>query len=268
MPARIRLTLLGPAPSGPHRHADGLRAVVMAALRRARPSLAAAIHNANQPNPLSVGPLLAVADDPQAHTVEIGCVTAEVIEPIMGGLPGQGGRVVLGRTAYDVRDVTVTSMADFDDLAASPPGRAIPLRLLTPTAHHAPGVVRRSVVVPDPALYFGSWFRRWNLYAPTPFSEDLMEAIGSQAAVRAFEGGTRAVRLDGTRTFIGFTGRVEFTILDGPADPAALAAAAWALARLAEYCGTGVETMRGMGQTRIGQLRRPESGAKGAPEAS
>lgn len=266
MPARIRLTLLGPA-TGPHRHADGLRAVALAAIRRAMPSLAAAIHDANQPNPLTVGPLLRSADDPQVHTVELGCIADAVVEPLLHGLPRPGRRVLLGRTPYDVGGVDLCAKAAFEDLASSPAGAAIPVRLLTPTAHHAPGAVRRSVVVPDPALYFGSWFRRWNLYGPAPFAESLLDAVAAQMAIRCFEGGTRAVRLDRQRVFIGFAGRVEFAVLDGPTPPDQIAAAAWALARLAEYCGTGVETMRGMGQTRLesrapGEIRQGPHGTR------
>lgn len=259
MPARIRLSLVGPEPPGPHSHADGLRAVALAAIRRALPALSAAIHDANQPNPLSVGPLIKGADGAQGFFLEIGCSADEVVEPLLTGLPKPGGRVVLGRMPYDVRGLDVIAQATFDDLAASPEGRAIRLHMLTPTAHHAPGVIRRSVVLPNPALYVGSWFRRWNLYAPAPFEEALMEAVAGQAAVRSFEGGTRVARLDRNRAFIGFVGRVDLSILDGPADGAQVAAAVWALARLAEYSGTGVETMRGMGQTRLCPVGRAPS---------
>lgn len=251
MPARIRLELFGPAPSSPFRHADGMRALALAAIRRSLPDLATFIHEANQPNPLTIGPLLTSAKDRGKHTIEIACLADEVLQPLLKGLPRAGGRIKLGRMTYDVRQVSVGAEVSFDDLAAHPEGRTIGLRLLTPTAHHAPGAVRRSLVVPDPALYVGSWYRRWNLYAPSPFSEALMESVAQQVVIRAFAGGTSAVRLDRVRTFIGFTGRVEFTVLDGPADTGELCAALWSLARFAEYCGTGVDTMRGMGQTRL-----------------
>lgn len=266
MPARIRLTLTGPAPPSPHRHANGLRGLVLGAIGRAMPALAAAIHNANQPNPLTVSPMVTDPDDPGTHTVEIGCVADEVVDPLMRGLRRIGPALALGRTPYELSRVEISRRIAFDELASSPNGRTIRLRLLTPTAHHAPGLVRRSVVVPDPVLYFGSWLRRWNLYAPEPFAEMLMDAVATQIGIRGFQGGTQMLTLDRGRVFIGFTGTVEFAILDGPIDVTELAAAAWALARLAEYCGTGVETMRGMGQTRL--VRAPRVGEEHADEAT
>lgn len=225
--------------------------MVLSSLRRRMPLLAKAIHDANQPNPISIGPMLPIADDDRAHAVDIGCVADELTDPLMRGLPRARARILLGTTPYDVREVDLVAQATFDELAARPEGRAVPLRMLTPTAHHTPGPVRRAVVVPDPVLYVGSWLRRWNLYAPDPFDDSLLEAVANQAAIRAFQGGTSAVRLGRMRTFIGFTGTVELTILDGHVDAAAVTAAVWALARLAEFCGTGVETTRGMGQTRL-----------------
>jgi len=52
--------------------------------------------------------------------------------------------------------------------------------------------------------------------------------------------------------FIGFQGSVRFQVLKPDTLDTDAMRALWALARLASYSGTGVETMRGMGQTRLG----------------
>jgi CRISPR-associated endoribonuclease Cas6 len=256
MPARIRLILAGPPPSGPHRHADGLRAIVLGAVRRALPDLAAWLHDANMPKPIAIGPMEPVSGHDALFSVEIRCVADEIVGPLVRGLPAYGDRIVLGRIAYDIKDAELLSAATPEELAADPPhDGALPIQLLTPTAHHAPGSFRKSIVTPDPVLYVGSWKSRWNLYCAPAFSDDLLAAVAERVAIRAFSGCTRAVRLDKNRIFIGFVGWAEFIALGDDAIARDLTAAIWTLARFAEYCGTGVEVMRGMGHTRIGTPR-------------
>jgi CRISPR-associated endoribonuclease Cas6 len=246
------MILEGPAPPGPHRHADGLRAVVLSAIGRSDPELGRWLHDANQPKPLAIGPLETVPDDPGILAVEVSVTADPVIEPLLTGLPRTGAPIVLGRCRYTLRDARVVRAATFDEMCAEPPpGHSIRIRLLTPTAHHQPGTLRRSIVVPDPRLYLGSWLGRWNLFANMPFDAEFLEAAAESVVVSAFEGRTRAAPLDGRRVFLGFVGMVEFRALDGGRPAAPIAAAMWALARFAEFGGTGIETMRGMGQTRI-----------------
>lgn len=254
MPARIRIVLEGPNPPGPHRHADGLRAVVLGAIQRANPELGTWLHDANQPKPIAIGPLQPFDGRDGMWAVEVSALADDLIEPLMAGLPSVGASVRLGRTGYLVRDVGIVETRGFEEMAeATNPQPVIRLRIITPTAHHAAGAVRRSIVVPDPRLYIGSWLGRWNLFADAPYDLELLEAVADSVVVSAFAGRTRAERLDGRRIFIGFVGSVEFRVLDcgRPIEP--IAAAVWSLARFAEFSGTGVETMRGMGQTRIAE---------------
>ncbi|NLH98664.1 MAG: CRISPR system precrRNA processing endoribonuclease RAMP protein Cas6 [Chthonomonadales bacterium] len=252
MPARVRLVLDGPKPAGPHRHADGLRAVVLAAIGRSDPALGRWLHDANQPKPIAVGPLEPGGNSGGSWAVEISVTADEVLQPLLDGLPRLRCPITLGRDRYALRDARIVAASTFAGLSADLPTEpAIRLRLLTPTAHHQPGTVRRSIVVPDPRLYVGSWFGRWNLFADTRLDDALLSAVEEAVVISAFVGGTRAARLDGKRVFIGFVGDVELRIIEADRTVAPLAAALWSLARFAEYCGTGVETMRGMGQTRI-----------------
>ncbi|HSV72143.1 MAG TPA: CRISPR system precrRNA processing endoribonuclease RAMP protein Cas6 [Chthonomonadales bacterium] len=267
MPAILALTLEGRAPPNPFRHADGLRALVLASVARADRALATAIHDANQPKPYAMGPLEAAPGPPGRLRCEIGCAADWAAEAIMAGLPPKGARIDLGRDEFRFEGAQAVRRASYAEmLDAGPEGHTIHLRLTTPTAHHASGPTRRTIVVPDPTLYAGSWLRRWNLFAGTPFSAALLEAVAERVVVGAFSGGTHAVALDRRRVFLGFVGHAHLVILptgnDGP-DP--LPSALWALARLAEYCGTGVDTMRGMGRTRI--LRPAGEGGVPAKQA-
>lgn len=252
MPARIQLILEGPKPPGPHRHADGLRAVVLAAIGRSDPDLGKWLHDANQPKPIAIGPLEPVHDAPSLLAVTVAVTADPAVDPLVMGLPRPGAGITLGAARYVLRESSIVASVGYTEMCAEPPpGHSIRIRLLTPTAHHQPGPVRRSAVVPDPRLYLGSWLGRWNLFSDVPFDAQFLEAAAESVVVSAFEGGTRAARLDGRRVFLGFVGSVEFTVLDGGRPAAPISAVMWALARFAEFGGTGVETMRGMGQTRI-----------------
>lgn len=251
MPARIRLTLAGRDPAPPYRHAEGLRALALSAIERRLPTLATAVHSANQPNPLTVSPLWTEDEERRTYHVEFSCVADELTDVLIRGLPRPGRRILLGRSPFDVLKSEIVAHVPFEELSRPAEATKLPLLMLTPTAHHAPGIIRRSVVVPDPYLYVGSWFRRWNLYGPFCFDESLLQSVAEQVVVQAVDGGTEVVRLTDRRTFIGFKGRLVLAVLEGQTDPADLATALWTLARFAEYCGTGVETMRGMGQTRL-----------------
>lgn len=262
MPARVRLTLKGPKPASPHAHADGLRAVALGAVTRANPDLGDWIHNVNQPKPLSVGPLVGSREAPDTQYVEIGCASDELYPLLVTGLPAVGTSVRLGHDYYVVQDVRMVASASFEELYfAEPPGRVITVRLVTPTAHHAAGSGRRAIVAPDASLYFGSWLGRWSLCSGIALPDGAHSRLTECMVISAFQGGTSAVRLREGRVFVGFCGVVEFTYLPRCDSGGEALRAAWALARLAEYCGTGVETMRGMGWTRL-ERRRTAVGSR------
>lgn len=258
MPLRVRVTLQGPKPSSPHAHADGLRAIVLSAVTRSNPALGDWLHNANQPKPLAVGPLLTHDETDGIHSVEISCTADDLCHLLVASLPSPGSTLRLGTCRYEVRDLRPVAQVTFEELYwAPPPGRVIGVHLLTPTAHHAAGERRRAVVVPDSQLYFGSWLGRWNLSSTIRFGETTLDALREFLVISAFQGGTSAIQLSGKRLFIGFRGTVEFTLLRASHAADAVLEAAWALARFAEFCSTGVETMRGMGWTRLARRSRP-----------
>ena len=262
MPAVISWTLEGPEPPSPFRHAVGLRALTLACIARSDRNLATAVHDANQPKPYAIGPLQRVHGQDGLLRVEIGCSADWAVEPILNGLPPLGIRIGLGRTEYRFVGAEIRRQATFAQLReAGAEGLTIPLRMLTPTAHHAPGALRRTVVVPDPVLYVGSWLRRWNLFADAPFDPAVLNAVAQRVVVGAFAGGTHSVTLDRGRIFLGFVGTVDLVVLPDDQTPDPLPHVLWALARLAEYCGTGVDTMRGMGRTRIARPQGSETKA-------
>jgi CRISPR-associated endoribonuclease Cas6 len=97
-----------------------------------------------------------------------------------------------------------------------------------------------------PEMAISSWLRAWNSYAPVTFSDSLVKTIEKSIAVSAYRMQSVPVRY-GRATLIGGVGDCTFTILNK--DPY------WhhvvnVLSDFAFYCGTGVKTALGMGQTR------------------
>ena len=78
------------------------------------------------------------------------------------------------------------------------------------------------------------------------------ELVRCEVGIGACEGVTRRVELEAGRWLTGFVGTVRFTLLKPQELPPQARTALLALARFATFSGTGVETMRGMGQTRHG----------------
>ena len=130
---------------------------------------------------------------------------------------------------------------------------------LSPTTHHeslppeaAGGKAGKiGYPLPDPLRTVTSWFHKWNSLMArlqrAPFSEELPAALRGLALSR-MHGETQAVRLGERQQLVGYVGSAVFELLGSP--PPAAARALTVLARFANYAGTGVETLRGMGQTR------------------
>lgn len=120
---------------------------------------------------------------------------------------------------------------------------------------------RKTLPWPDPDRCFFHWLSKWRLYSEAPLREDLPRWVNRHVGVSAYEGRTvrPELREEGKgaaglkRPFIGFIGQVEFSLLRVKEVPEEVKRELWALARFATYCGTGVDTIRGMGQT-IGPL--------------
>ena len=250
MPIKLRFVLEGAAPVSPFQHATGLRAVVLDWVRRADPELSQEIHDANQSKPFSISPLW---NEQGFSLFEVAVLADSLIAPLLEGIAQAGETVRLGRHSYRLREQEAVGAITWEELLTPcPSAREFAFRMLSPTAHHAPGELRKSVVLPAPELYFGSWLGRWNVCCPIKFDTDAIRSlVEQQVAVKACEGGTRAVMLDQGRTFIGFQGEVRFTLLKPDTVAPEARSALATLARFAAYCGTGVDTMRGMGQTEL-----------------
>jgi CRISPR-associated endoribonuclease Cas6 len=251
MPQKIRFQLEGRPPVQAFQYATAMRALVLRWLHAADPQLSQEIHDANQPKPLTVSPLWRNEGTERGCWFEVAVLADELAPTLWEGILVSPDTIRLGTQTYAIRSVEKGDAARWEDLAVVPvaPVDEFEMAMLSPTAHHLPGELRKSVVLPDPENYFGSWLGRWNSCCEWKFPPEIRDVIARQVAVTYCEGRTHAVRLDQRRTFIGFQGRVRFSLLKPQQAPEGTANALLTLARFANYRGTGVDTMRGMGQT-------------------
>jgi CRISPR/Cas system endoribonuclease Cas6 (RAMP superfamily) len=112
---------------------------------------------------------------------------------------------------------------------------------------------RKTLPWPDPDRCFYQWWSKWPLYAEEPVRGDLPLWVNRHVGVSGHEGRTKRVNLaeEGkfSRVFIGYVGTAEFSLLGGREVPEEVKRDIWTLARFSTYCGTGLDTLRGMGQT-------------------
>jgi CRISPR-associated endoribonuclease Cas6 len=249
MPIKLRIYLEGDPPAHPFQHMAGLRKLVLDWLALAGgAALATTVHDANQPNPYAISPIWF---EEGRLWFEVGALPDQLGPAIQEGAARYGRDLRLGPQRFRVVDLEISEQVSWEQLLESSCGASgLSVQLVTPTAHHAPGPYRKAVVLPAPETYFGSWFNRWNLCCPVPFPESLIETVREQVAIGACRGQTKMVQIDDVRRFIGFVGEVTFRVLKPELMPPEQKAALAALVRFSNYCGTGVETTRGMGQTR------------------
>jgi len=250
MPCKLRVHLDGDPPSSPYQHMAGLAKLVLDWLALAAGSgLATAVHDANQPNPYAISPIY---PDAGHLWFEVAVLSDPFAAPIRDGAGRYGLDITLGPQRFRMSGIEVSEQASWEQLLGPVRGGrgAMTVRLVTPTAHHAPGPYRKAVVLPAPETYFGTWLDRWNLWSPSAFPGSLMETVRLNVGISACRGQTETVVLDARRRFIGFVGEVTFRLLKPEMVAPEARAALAALARFSSYCGTGVETTRGMGQTR------------------
>lgn len=248
MPVKLQFTLHGEPPLHPYQHVTGLRAVVLRWIESVDPALSAMIHDANQSKPYTLSPLWQVS--PHIFQFTVAVLADEILDPLLRGLALQPDEIRLGSRRFRMEQAETVVEASWQELLHPLDDvRQFEFRLHSPAAHHATGEFRKTIPLPTPELYFGSWLGRWNVCCETKIDAAIKEVIAERLVVAACKGETQAVRLDGQRTFIGFMGQVRFGIVHAQTLGLEEKQILTALARFGGFCGTGVDTMRGMGQT-------------------
>lgn len=173
------------------------------------------------------------------------------------------GTVRLGPVTCTVTDVAFGAVTH-EDLADEGPADGARVTLLSPAYFSQNGA---RLVESDPRLLVGSWRRRWNASLPPghPMEIDAELWRDIHLALHVTGSGLRTETRDtGYRKQEGLTGTLTLR-LESEASPD-VRTAFGALARFAEYCGTGAQVTHGFGATRTTVLRSSWATAAGATE--
>ena len=141
-----------------------------------------------------------------------------------------------GRSSY-------TTLIQQHVMGSGPPPRQAELRFASPTLFRSHG---QNVILPLPDLVFGSYFFRWNRFAPVTLPYDARRYARECVDMGRYRLQSAVVRYG--RPYMGFVGRVcfDFRVHDER----------WMrymqmLADYAFWCGTGYRTPTGLGQTQF-----------------
>lgn len=168
------------------------------------------------------------------------------------------GQLRLGHVTCAVADVAYRP-ATHAELAAGPPLDGARLVFRSPTYFSQNGT---DVLLPDPRLIAGSWRRRWNASLPEGdalvIGDEPWREIHRAIRLTAFD--LRTQRMDSGRGHerAGFTGTATLRL--GKDAPVAVQTRFGALARFAEFSGTGAQTTHGFGAT--GMTALPDQGSR------
>ncbi len=150
----------------------------------------------------------------------------------------------------DRTDETTSYEELYTTLVANEPEpiRQFKLQFVTPTAF---AQNRINFPLPVPGLLFRSWLERWNHFAPVYLGGDeLIGYLSEAVAITRHNIQTRSFQVHQGR-ITGFVGTITLQVPQR-FDPL-LANVANLLVNYAQFCGTGMKTRLGMGQTQLNQ---------------
>lgn len=238
--------------------------LLLQVLRSVSAEASAALHDADRRKPFALSPLTV---DMRSESVAEATLVINVWDVALSQLLGAALeaaldlRVNVGGASAVVVDVTVEPPVRLSALVAmsAPPSVRVSFESPTFFSHGRRFGRQRYGLLPIPEQVTRSWLRAWQSAGgpgPTPEPVDFL-TFGERVALRGVHDlSTKVVRGEKT-ALTGFTGQVSF---------AWVGEEAWggrflvALARFAEYCGTGAKTGHGFGRTSVCGGRALEAG--------
>jgi CRISPR-associated endoribonuclease Cas6 len=192
----------------------------------------------SQDKPFSIWPLTPASD---GWLLRAAWLTSGFPQQVLASC----GQLRLGPVFCTVTDLALHPES-FTDIATAPASDGVRLDFRSPSYFSENG---RPVVTPDPRLMAGSWYRRWNTRADDNLTipDEDWRALSRSLRLTEFDLRTESRDTGYGRTRQGFTGTATLR-LDKAAAPETRAQFT-ALARFAEFSGTGAQTTHGFGAT-------------------
>jgi CRISPR-associated endoribonuclease Cas6 len=233
-----------PFPATPHR---ALQATFYSWLQAGDAGLSARVHDVNGPKPFTVAPLFrrdgvlqfqfTLLDDALWSPLEAALQRGAAVEMVNDRWP----------VASDGWLVTRCSYTDLFQRAAT--GTRLTFRFRSPTSFRSHEM---HYPLPDPLLCFQSWLMAWNTCAPAEvrINVSLLDVVAAHVAISRYRLRTEPVEFGPGRMVIGFAGEVSYQVIRAHKLGENILRKLNALADYAVFCGTGVKTTQGLGQTR------------------
>ncbi|MBV9282964.1 MAG: CRISPR-associated endoribonuclease Cas6 [Chloroflexi bacterium] len=261
---RLTFTLALESWRGPSRDLYGPgHALLLDLLRRGDAATAGEVHDADRRKPFALSRLHVEGIGQGAATAHL---TVNLWDAGLAGTLERGLEAALevrawvrGASAILVR-VDRSASAPLPAIADGPEPRSIQVRFASPTFFSLGrrGGRQSYCLLPVPELVVRSWLRPW-LEAGGVVPDDPLAPgwLADRVAIRRVRD-LSTVAVDSVKTALtGFTGDVSYAWTGAePWGPGLLDA----LARFAEYCGTGAKTGHGFGETCVLGLSRAASG--------
>ncbi len=233
-------------------------ALFLELMRQADPALAAMLHADGLVKPFTVAPLQERGRRLQAgdeYLVRLALLRSDLYLPFASAfLRGAPPELHVGTARFAVREVQTTpqghpwaGVASWQELlAGGRPAETISLTFATPAAFTKSADERgnkRIGLFPEPEAVFGSLLRRWNVLAPAPMPDDLLDRL--EVLPSRYELSTAMLQF-GKGPQLGFAGSCAYQVR-GPETERRLLAT---LADAAFFLGVGYKTTQGMGLVR------------------
>ncbi|MFN8499546.1 MAG: CRISPR system precrRNA processing endoribonuclease RAMP protein Cas6 [Anaerolineae bacterium] len=242
-----------------------LHALLLNMIRQVDPALSEELHADTRSKPFTVSMLQgrlgrdggrAAALPTEVYRVRYTVMTDPVFRSLSQILLGKvlyREPVIIDGAPYDITDISVEAsrsdgwagLSSYEQvMEGARPEPRITLEFASPTTFRQGEV---NLLFPLPASVFGSYWRRWQAFAPLKLDDEaLLAFVEESVVVERYDLATRIVSY-GEHQFNGCVGTCQYRVLgNNPAYARQLNA----LADFALFCGTGQKTTQGLGQTR------------------
>ena len=230
-----------------------LCANVYAWLEAADAGLAEEVHQRPEVKPFTLSPLTKARDG--RRLLHVTLLDDSLWPAILAGLQSRPCLGIRDRSFALAPHGLEMDYASYDqifrDASAS---RYIDLRFVTPTCFRAGDL---DYPLPEPRALYTSWLSRWQRFAPQSLAieEELLDAAWRHVGISDCDIRTQTVDL-GYGKQVGFLGTLTLCIVKAGELSEAMRRHLHVLASYAAFCGSGIKTTHGMGQTRRVRSRR------------